>query len=101
MYRHLVAVKVRVERGADQRVNANGFAFDEHRLESLDAEAVQRGSSVQQHGMFANDVFENVPDHRFLLLDHFLGLLDGGAMTLGLQLVIDEGLEKLEGHFLW
>ena len=26
---HLVAVKVRVERGADERVNTDGFAFDE------------------------------------------------------------------------
>src|SRR5215472_2522667 len=50
--------------------------------------------------MLANDVFQDVPDHRFLLLHHFLGLLDGGAVALGLQLVIDEGLEQLEGHFL-
>ena len=97
---HLVAVKVRVERGADERMNANGFAFDEDRLERLNAEAVKRGSAVEQHGMLANDVFENVPDDRLLLLDHFLGLLDGGAVALGFELVIDEGLEKLERHFL-
>src|SRR6266851_2851186 len=97
---HLVAVKVGVERGADQRVNADGFAFDEHRLERLNAEAVQRRRAVQQHGMFANDILENVPDHRLLLLDHFLGLLDGGAVTLGFELVIDEGLKEFEGHFL-
>ena len=50
--------------------------------------------------MFANDVFENVPDHRLLLLDHFLGLLDGGAVPLRFELVIDEWLEELERHFL-
>src|ERR1700747_2215425 len=100
MHRHLVAVKVRVERGADQRMNANGLAFDEHRLKSLNAEAVQRGGAVQQHGMLANDVFENIPNDRLLLLDHFLGLLDGGAMPLRFKLVIDEGLEKLERHLL-
>ena len=38
---HLVAVKVRVEGGADERVNADGFAFDEGRLKGLNAEAVQ------------------------------------------------------------
>src|SRR5712691_11886094 len=38
--------------------------------------------------------------HRLLLLDHFLGLLDGGAVTLGFELVIDEGLKELERHFL-
>src|SRR5712672_3297108 len=50
--------------------------------------------------MFTNDVFENVPHHRLLLLDHFLGLLDGGAMPLRFELVIDERLEKLKRHLL-
>src|SRR5439155_62134 len=97
---HLVAVEVRVERGADERVNSNGFAFDENRFECLNAEAVERGSAGEHDGMFANDVFENVPDNGFLLLDHFLGLLDGGAVAKGFKLVIDERLEKLERHFL-
>src|SRR5258707_6518383 len=97
---HLVAVKVRVERGAHERMDANGLAFNEHRLECLNSQAVQRGSAVQQHGMFANDVFENVPNHRLLLLDHLLGLFDGGAVPLRFELVIDEGLEELKRHFL-
>src|SRR5258707_7125642 len=51
--------------------------------------------------MFTNNVFENVPHHRLLLLDHFLGLLDRGAMPLRFQLVIDKRLEKLKRHLLW
>src|SRR5262249_4391794 len=50
--------------------------------------------------MFTNHVLENVPDDGFLLLNHFLGLLDGGAVTEGFELVIDERLEELERHFL-
>ena len=100
MHGHLVAVKVRVERGANERVDADGLAFHERRLERLNAEAVQRWGAVQQHRMFANDIFEDVPHDGFLLLDHFLGLLDGGAVPLGFELVIDEGLEELESHFL-
>ena len=61
---HLVSVEVRVEGGADERVNPDGFSFDECRLEGLDAEAMQRGSAVQEHRMLADDFFENVPDHR-------------------------------------
>ena len=38
---HLVAVKVGIERGADQRMDADGFPLDEHGLERLNAEAVQ------------------------------------------------------------
>ncbi len=97
---HLVAVEVRVERGADERVDADGFSFDEHGLEGLNAEAVKRGSAVEKHRMLADHVLENVPDDRFLRLDEFLGLLDGGAMARGFELVIDERLEKLERHLL-
>ena len=46
---HLVAVEVRVERGADQRVNLDGLALHQHRLKGLNAQAVQgweRGSAA-------------------------------------------------------
>src|SRR5207245_2218607 len=55
---HLVTVEVRVERGANERVNTNGLSFDEHRLESLNAESVKGRSAVEQHRMIANDLFE-------------------------------------------
>ena len=100
MHGHLVAVEVGVERGADQRMDADGFAFDERRLERLNAQAVQRGRAVEQHGMLANHFFEDVPDDRFLLLDHLLGLLDRGAVPGGFEPVVDERLEQLERHLL-
>src|ERR1700721_1228432 len=50
--------------------------------------------------MFANHVFENVPYDGFLRFPQFFGLLDGGAMSGGFELVIDERLEKLERHLL-
>jgi hypothetical protein len=97
---HLVAVKVGVERGANERVNADGFAFDQYRFERLNTQAVERGGAVQKHGMLANDVLEDVPNDGILLLDHFFGLLDGGAVALRFKLVVDEGLEELESHLL-
>ena len=97
---HLIAVEIGVEGGASQRVQLDGLAFHQHGLESLNAEAVQRGSAVEQNGMILDDLFENVPDHRILLLDQFLGLLDGGAMAALFEPVIDERLEQLERHFL-
>src|SRR4051812_9331036 len=45
---HLVAVEVRVERVADERVDLNRLALDEDRLERLKAEPVQRRCAVQQ-----------------------------------------------------
>ena len=64
MHSHLIAVEVRVERRAHQRMDADGLALNERRLEGLDAEPVQRGSAVQKHGMLADHVFEDVPDER-------------------------------------
>ena len=50
--------------------------------------------------MLANHILQDVPDDGFLRFDKLLGLLDGGAMTRGFELVVDERLEELEGHFL-
>ena len=41
---HLVTVEVGVERGADERVQVDRLALDQHRLEGLDAETVQGGA---------------------------------------------------------
>src|SRR3989475_2720516 len=96
---HLVTVKISIEGRADQRMDADGFALDQRGLEGLDTQPMQRGGAIEKHRMLANDFLENVPDDGLLLFDHFLGLLDRGAMTRGFQLVVDKGLEKLQSHF--
>ena len=98
--RHLVAVEVRVERGADERVDADRLALDEHRLEGLDAEAVQGGCAVQQHGMVADDLFEHVPDLFALAVDEALRRLDVLRVVEVDQALHDERLEQLERHGL-
>jgi hypothetical protein len=100
VHRHLVTVEVGVEGGADQRVQLDRLALDQHRLEGLDAEAVQRRRAVQQHRMLADDLLQDVPDLGTLLLDHALGGLDGGRHAVELELRVDEGLEELERHLL-
>ncbi len=97
---HLVAVEVRVERRADERVDADGLAFDQHRLERLDAQPMERRRAVEQHRVLADDLFEHVPHFGTLQLDHLLRLLDGGDETALLELVVDERLEQLERHLL-
>jgi len=100
VHRHLVAVEVGVVRGAHQRVQLDGLAFNEHRLERLDAKAMQRRRAVQHHWMLADHLFQDVPDFRAGLLDHLLGKLDGGGQALGFELAENERLEQLERHFL-
>jgi hypothetical protein len=97
---HLVAVEVGVERRADQRVQLDRLALDQHRLKRLDAQPVQGRRAVQHHRMLADHLFEDVPDHGLLVLDHLLRGLDGRGQPHGLQLVEDERLEQLERHQL-
>src|SRR5437588_12361439 len=76
------------------------FAFNQHRLERLNAETVKGWSAVEKDWMILDDLFQNVPNHRILLLDQFLGLLDRGAMAALLKTMIDEGLKQFERHLL-
>ena len=46
MHGHLVAVEVGVVGGADQRMDADGLALDQDRLEGLDGEPVEGGRAV-------------------------------------------------------
>src|SRR4026207_2166215 len=98
--RRLVAVEVRVERGADERVDLDGRALDEDRHERLDAEAVERRGAVQQDGMVLDDLLEDVPDLGPDALDDALGALDVVGEALLDELAHDERLEQLERHLL-
>ena len=47
---HLVAVEVRVEGGADERMDLDRLAFDEHRLKRLDTKTVLvEGKAIKIH----------------------------------------------------
>ena len=100
VHRHLVAVEVGVERRADERMQLDGLALDQHRLEGLDAEAMQRRRAVEQHRVLADHLIEDIPDLGLLLLHELLRLLHRGGVTLGVEPRIDEGLEQLERHLL-
>ena len=97
---HLVAVEVGVEGRADQRVQLDRLAFNQHRLERLDAQAVQRRRAVQQHRVLLDDFLKNVPDHWRTALDFLLRRLDRGGDAHRLQTREDEGLEQLQSHQL-
>src|SRR5215472_12360745 len=76
------------------------LALDEDRLERLNAEPVQGRRPVEQHGMLADYLLENVPHLRPLALDEALRSLDGRGLASQLQLLEDERLEELERHLL-
>ena len=61
---------------------------------------MQRRRAIQHDRVLANDFLENVPDHRFLRLDHLLRGLDRRREAHGFELVEDERLEELQRHQL-
>ena len=66
----------------------------------LDAQAVEGRGAVEQHRVVLDHFVQDVPHFRHALLDHLLGLADGGGVALVLEPVEDEGLEQLQGHLL-
>src|SRR5271154_3463888 len=100
VHRHLVTVEVGVVRDAYERMQLNRLAFDQHRLERLDSQAMQRRRAVEQHRMLADNLVEDIPNVLALFLDHLLRALDSRDVALFFELVVDERLEQLERHLL-
>ena len=100
VHRHLVPVEVGVERGADEGMELDRLAFDEHRLERLDAEAVQGGGAIEEDRVLADHLLEDVPHLRAFPLHELLRRLDGGRFPAHLELPVHERTEELQGHLL-
>ena len=100
MHGHLVAIKVRVVRGANQRMNPNRLAFDQHRLKGLYRKTVQRGSAVQQHRMPLGYLLQNIPHLGCLALNQFLGRAHRVHIAELLEAPNDERLEQHKRHLL-
>ena len=100
VYRHLVAVKVRVVSRTDKRVQLNRLAFNKHRLKGLDAETVKGRRAVKHHRMLANNIGQDVPHFRHFALNHLLSGFNRRRLTRSLQLGVDKRLKQLKRHFL-
>ena len=100
MNSHLVTVEVGVEGRANQRVQLNGFAFDQDRLKGLNAQTVQRRRTVEHHRVLFDDLFQNVPHDGRAGFDFLLGSLDRGRDAHGFEAREDERLEEFQCHEL-
>ena len=97
---HLVTIEVRVVGGTNQRMDSDGFALDEDRLERLHRQTMQCWCAVEQHRMPTGHLFEDVPDLLGLTLDHLLGRADRVDVAEFFEAANDEGLEEHQRHFL-
>src|SRR5699024_3062227 len=97
---HLVTIEVRVEGLTGQRVQLNSLTLNQHGLEGLDTQAVQRWCTVQHHRVLGDGLFQNVPDLGALALNHALRGLDVLRIGLLHQALHHERLEQLQGHQL-
>ena len=100
MHCHLVTVEVGVECGTCQRVQLDGTALHQHRVEGLNAQTVQGRCTVQQNGMTLDHGLQAVPDLRLCALHHLAGGLDVVGDALLHQILHNKGLEQLQSHLL-
>ena len=97
---HLVAVEVGVVRGANERVNANGFTLDQLRFKRLNRETVQSRSTIQEDRMAPGYFVKNVPDLGSLALNHLFRAAYRVDVAEIFQPTNDERLEKNQCHLL-
>ena len=95
---HLVAVKVSVVSGTNQRMNPDGFAFDQLRFESLNGQPMQRRGTIQKNRMAFGDLFQHVPNFAGLAFDHLLGAAHSVHIAELFQAADDERFEQDESH---
>ena len=101
MHSHLVTIEVGIVSGTYQRMQLDGFTFNQHRFKSLDTQTVQRRRTVQHNRMFFDNIFQYVPDFRLKTFDHLLGRLNIVSQSAGNQFFHYERFKQLNGHFLW
>src|SRR5690349_5461637 len=97
---HLIAVEVRVISGANQGMDPDSFAFNEHRFKGLDREPMQGRRAVEQDWVAFGNLFQDVPDFRRLPLDHLFRRTHGVDIAQLLEAPNNEWLEKHQRHFL-
>ena len=99
MHRHLVAVEVGIEGGADQRMELDGSAVNQYRLKGLNGQTVQGRCPVQKDRMLLDYIFQSVPDAFVDLVDLLFGILNVGSLLGFHQPLHHKGLEQLQSHF--
>src|SRR5690349_6787263 len=100
MHSHLVAVKVRVEGGGDERVELDRRAFDQDRLKCLDTQTVQSRRTIQENGALPDDAFQRFPDLGAVALDEPARALDVSRVIILYEACDHKRTIQLECHTL-
>ncbi len=95
---HLVAVKVGIVSRTDQRMQLNGPPFDQNRFKGLDAQAVQRRRTVEQHRMVFDYFFEDIPNDIVGALNQTARGFDVVGVLFLDNFLHDKRLEQLQRH---
>ena len=100
MYSHLVTIEVSVKARTHQRVQTDGFTFNQLGLECLDTQPMQRRSTVEEYRMSFQYVLQNLPHHRLFAVHNTLGRFYGLHKATLEHLADDKRLEQLACHIL-
>src|ERR1035437_531609 len=79
-------------------MNLDGAAVDQHRLESLDAETVQRRCAVEQYRPLFDNLFQDIVDFRSGPFDQSAGAFNIMCQVFLYQVTHHKGFKKIQGH---
>ena len=99
MHRHLVAVKVRVERNAHRWRYLDREPFYQPGAERLNAQAMERGGAVQEYPAVLNDLLKDRPHFVACLLYQAVSVPDIVRKSAPYHFPDNERAEKFERHF--
>ena len=98
MNRHLITIKVSIERCTDKRMNLNSLAFYQKGLECLNTKTVQSWRPVQKNRPAINNFFKYIPDNRILPVNKFFGGFDRFCNTTIHKTANHKWLKELNSH---
>src|SRR3989344_329437 len=98
---HLIAVKVSIESGANQWVKLDGITLDKYRLEGLNTQTVESGSTIEQNVFTANNFFKDSPNFRNSVFDKTASPRDIIGKFALQELRDNKWLEKFKSHVFW
>ena len=96
---HLVTVKVRVVGSTHKRMQFQGSAFHQHRLEGLNAQSVQCWSTVQKNRMILDYFFQHIPDFGSTGFHHPFRIFNILCVVFLHQLFHNKGFKEFQCHF--
>ena len=101
MNSHLVSIEIGIECRTCQWMQLDGFAFDQFRLESLNAKTVKCRSTVKENRMTFHHILQDIPNNWFTTVNDLFRTLNRLYNASLYQFTNNKRLVKFGSHQFW